>query len=127
MSDILIVDDEEDVAELNAEILTRSGYSVDVFNHADDAIESLRQRDYGLILSDLNMPETDGRQFFETIKRDFPDMINKTGFVTGDTMGRSSLGFLAEANRPSVEKPVSPKELRAFVAEILAASEQVSE
>ena len=117
---ILIVDDEEDVADLNAEILTRAGYQVEVFNHADAALESLQHTAYDLILSDLNMPETDGRGFFEAIKQDFPDMIRRTGFVTGDTMGRSSQSFLQEAKRPCVEKPVSPKELRTFVTEILA-------
>ena len=54
-------------------------------------------------------------------------MIDKTGFVTGDTMGRSSQGFLREAKRPCVEKPVSPKELRSFVIDILAQAEQEPE
>lgn len=121
---ILIVDDEIDVAELNAEILTRSGYEVDVFNQAGAALDYLRSQDYALIISDLNMPGVDGRGFFETIARDFPHMIDRTGFVTGDTMGRSSQTFLRETARPYIEKPVSPKELRTFVAEILAQTEQ---
>lgn len=124
---ILILDDEDDVAELNAEILMRGGYQVDVFNNAPEAVNSLARHDYGLILSDLNMPETDGRGFFDIIKRDFPNLVNRTGFVTGDTMGRASQTFLAEAERPCVEKPVSPKELRAFVAAIIAQAEQVPE
>ncbi|WP_338549411.1 ATP-binding protein [Roseovarius phycicola] len=123
---ILIVDDEEDVAELNAEILTRGGYSVDMFNVADLALESLRNQRYDIILSDLNMPGTDGRGFFEAISQDFPDMVGRTGFVTGDTMGRSSQTFLAEAQRPYIEKPVSPKELRSFVSDILSTTEQGS-
>ncbi len=124
---ILILDDEADVAELNAEILERDGYQVDVFSTAAPAIESLRLHNYDLILSDLHMPEIDGRGFFEIIKDEFPEMITKTGFVTGDTMGRSSQSFLKEANRPCVEKPVSPKELRSFVAKLLVKSGQDSE
>ncbi|MEL7259433.1 MAG: ATP-binding protein, partial [Pseudomonadota bacterium] len=123
---VLIVDDEEDVAELNAEILTRGGYSVDMFNVADQALESLRKQTYDIILSDLNMPDTDGRGFFEAISQDFPDMVGRIGFVTGDTMGRSSHTFLAEARRPYIEKPVSPKELRSFVSDILNKAEQDS-
>ncbi|MFD1157117.1 ATP-binding protein [Roseovarius aestuarii] len=124
---ILILDDETEVAELNAEILTRSGFEVDVFSQASKAVQSMQQHEYGLILSDLNMPETDGRGFFEIIKRDFPHLIDKTGFVTGDTMGRASQTFLAESKRPCVEKPVSPKELRGFVADIIASAEQEPE
>ncbi|WP_120502568.1 ATP-binding protein [Roseovarius sp. EL26] len=121
---VLIVDDEEDVAELNAEILTRAGYQVDVFNQAERAIESLSKHDYGLILSDLNMPQLDGRGFFETIQTEFPDMVDKIAFVTGDTMGRASQTFLRDAQRPCIEKPVSPKELRAFVSELIAEGAQ---
>lgn len=121
---VLIVDDEEDVAELNAEILMRGGYDVDVFSQGDLALESLRHHDYALIISDLNMPGIDGRGFFESITKEFPQMVDRTGFVTGDTMGRASQTFLAEANRPYVEKPVSPKELRAFVADILAPTDR---
>ena len=124
---VLILDDEADVAELNAEILTRAGYCVDVFNHATDAAQSMREQEYELILSDLNMPQTGGREFFEIIKKEFPDMIDKIGFVTGDTMGRASQSFLGETNRPCVEKPVSPRELRTFVTEILTKPEQVAE
>ena len=124
---ILILDDEDDVAELNAEILTRSGYVVDVCNNAAKAAESMARHEYGLVLSDLNMPETDGRGFFEMIKEDFPHLIERTGFVTGDTMGRASQTFLGEVKRPFVEKPVSPKELRTFVADIIAKAEQEPE
>ncbi|MEO3416631.1 ATP-binding protein [Roseovarius sp. CAU 1744] len=124
---VLILDDEDDVAELNAEMLTRAGYDVDVFNHAGQAREALRQGEYGLVLSDLNMPDIDGRGFFGIISSEFPHMIARTGFVTGDTMGRASQTFLAEADRPCIEKPVSPKELRAFVADIIANAEKVSE
>lgn len=124
---VLILDDEDDVAELNAEILTRVGYRVDVFSHANQAADAMTREDYGLILSDLNMPEVDGRGFFEIIKRDFPHLVDRTGFVTGDTMGRASQTFLAEAKRPCVEKPVSPKELRGFVADIIAHAEKGSE
>ena len=123
---ILILDDETDVAELNAEILERSGYLVDVFDEADAALSSMAKRDYALLISDLNMPDIDGRGFFEHISRDFPHLVSRTGFVTGDTMGRASQGFLSEAKRPYIEKPVAPKELRAFVANILSQSAQPS-
>ncbi|MEM6578500.1 MAG: ATP-binding protein, partial [Pseudomonadota bacterium] len=99
---ILILDDETDVAELSAEILERSGYVVDVFNEAGDALASMAKQDYALVISDLNMPDIDGRGFFENISRDFPHLVSRTGFVTGDTMGRSSQGFLSEAKRPFI-------------------------
>lgn len=118
-SRILIVDDEVDVADLNAEILTRSGFEVDVANTAQDGVSLLSKTQYDLVLSDLNMPEMDGRGFFDTIKERHPEMIKRTGFITGDTMGKGSQTFLRDAQRPYLEKPASPKELRAFVSDIL--------
>jgi CheY-like chemotaxis protein/anti-sigma regulatory factor (Ser/Thr protein kinase) len=120
---ILIVDDEVDVADLNAEILTRNGFQVDVANSAMDGAKMMREAEYDIVLSDLNMPEMDGRGFFDTVKAEFPHLTKRIGFVTGDTMGKSSQSFLKEANCPYLEKPASPKELRAFVAEILNRTE----
>ena len=47
-------------------------------------------------------------------------MVPRTGFITGDTLGKASQGFLRESKRPYLEKPVAPTELRAFVAGLLA-------
>ena len=74
-----------------------------------------------VVISDLNMPDIDGRGFFEAIAAEFPELVARTAFITGDTMGRSSQRFLGEADRPFLEKPVSPRELCEFVGGLLAA------
>ncbi len=118
---ILIVDDEAEVAQLNGEILARRGYEVDVTSNVREALALLRGARYDLVVSDLNMPDLDGRGLYEAIVAEFPDLVARTAFVTGDTMGRSSQTFLEEARRPFLEKPVSPRELCDFVAGLLAA------
>ena len=115
---VLVIDDEVDVADLNVEVLQRGGYEADAVHKAELALDMLRNQRYDVVLSDLNMPELDGRGVFEAISRDFPELVSRTGFVTGDTMGRSSQAFLKESRRPYIEKPVSPKELREFVAQL---------
>lgn len=115
---VLVIDDEVDVADLNVEVLQRGGYVADAVHHAENALDMLRNQRYDVVLSDLNMPGLDGRGVFDAISRDFPELVSRTGFVTGDTMGRSSQAFLKESRRPYIEKPVSPKELRDFVAQL---------
>ncbi len=115
---VLVIDDEVDVADLNVEVLERGGYKADAVYEAENAFDMLRAQRYDVILSDLNMPNVDGRTVFEMISKDFPELVSRTGFVTGDTMGKASQVFLKESRRPYIEKPVSPKELRAFVAEL---------
>lgn len=115
---VLVIDDEADVADLNVEVLQRGGYEADAVHHAENALDMLRTRRYDVVLSDLNMPGLDGRGVFEAISKEFPKLVSRTGFITGDTMGRASQAFLEESHRPYVEKPVSPTELRAFVAQL---------
>ena len=117
---ILIVDDEAEVAQLNGEILSRRGYDVDVTSSVREALAMLRGARYDLVVSDLNMPDLDGRGLYDAIAADHPDLLARTAFVTGDTMGRSSQVFLEESGRPFLEKPVSPRELCDFVAGLLS-------
>jgi len=115
----LVVDDEADVAELVSEMLTREGFAVDVANSGTEAIARLNERSYDILLSDLNMPNVDGRGLYEHLAENFPNMLERTAFITGDTMGSSSQRLLQESQRPYLEKPVSPGELRQLVDGIL--------
>ena len=121
---ILIVDDEVDVAEMNGEILRRRGYAVDVAKGAREAIALMRGGSYDLVVSDLNMPDIDGRGLFEAIASEFPRLLPRVAFLTGDTMGRSSQSFLEEVGRPFLEKPASARELGDFVDGLLAATDR---
>ncbi|MEM7302772.1 MAG: ATP-binding protein [Pseudomonadota bacterium] len=116
---ILVVDDERDVGELVAEVLIREGFDVDVVHSGSQALNCLAAASYDVVLSDLNMPDVDGRGLYETVGRDFPSMSNRLGFITGDTMGEASQRLLQESQRPFLEKPVSPREVRDLVYGIL--------
>jgi signal transduction histidine kinase/ActR/RegA family two-component response regulator len=115
----LVVEDEADVADMIREILLRDGYEVDHAGSAEDGLEMIRQRDYGLVLSDLNMPGLSGEGFFDAVARERPDMARRMGFVTGDTMSPAARTFLDTAGRPYLEKPVAPAELRALARDML--------
>ncbi len=109
---VLVVDDELEVAELIAEILKKEGFRVDLAHSGVEAVELLSSNRYDLLLSDLNMPELDGRGLYEIVRDEYPSILDRTAFITGDTMGASSQSLLQESKRPYLEKPVSPAELR---------------
>lgn len=117
---VLVVDDEREVAELITEILKKEGFAVDMAHSGIEAVEMLRGNRYDLLLSDLNMPELDGRGLFKVISDEFPDLADRTAFITGDTMGFASQSLLQESKRPYLEKPVSPSELRELVYRLLS-------
>lgn len=123
----LIVDDEVEVGELNAEILRKEGIEVDFVTSGEEAISRLGSTNYDVFLSDLNMPGVDGRQIYDALVTCFPKMLNKTAYITGDTMGPSSLGLLSESGLPYLEKPVSPAELRDLVGKLLADQKEPSD
>jgi len=116
---VLVVDDETEVAELIAEILQKDGLRVDVAHSGHQALKKLEITRYDLLLSDLNMPELDGRGLYEMVRDKHPDMLERTAFITGDTMGLKSQDLLRQSKRPHLEKPVSPAELRQLVYGIL--------
>ncbi|WP_237215662.1 ATP-binding protein [Ruegeria lacuscaerulensis] len=123
----LVVDDEIEVGELNAEILRREGFEVDFVSSGEEALNRLQISSYDIFLSDLNMPGVDGRKIFEALRTRFPKMLKKTAYITGDTMGESSLGLLKESGLPYLEKPVSPSELRTLVGQLLADQKDLSD
>ncbi len=116
---VLVVDDEVDVGEFIAEVLTKEGFAVDFANSGREALELLDQRAFDVVLSDLNMPEVDGRGLYEALVAHHAHLVSRTAFITGDTMGAVSQKLLKATNRPFLEKPVAPEELRRLVYDLL--------
>jgi PAS domain S-box-containing protein len=114
----LVVDDEEEIANMLAELLEAQGFRVRLAASGAEAKRELAQRDFDLILSDLRMPDVDGPALHAWIAAERPALLDRLGFVTGDTLGPNAVRFLADAGRPTLEKPFTPAGLRAFVATV---------
>jgi PAS domain S-box-containing protein len=116
----LVVDDEPDIAELIAEMLTRDGFAVGVATSCEEAMAELRRRSYDLVLSDVRMPELDGPAFLRRLQNDWPALAERLIFVTGDTLGLGPGTALDKLGRPVIEKPISPEEMRRVIRATLA-------
>ena len=60
MSKILIVEDEESIAELEKDYLELSGFEVSIENDGNAGLEKALNEDYDLLILDLMLPGTDG-------------------------------------------------------------------
>lgn len=60
MAKILIVDDEQDIAELISDVLIDSGFDTTIKNDGYSAIEEIKNTSYDLILLDIMMPNISG-------------------------------------------------------------------
>ena len=60
MSKILIVEDEEAIADLEKDYLELSGFEVEIENRGDVELKRALEEDYDLFILDLMLPEVDG-------------------------------------------------------------------
>jgi len=116
---VLVIEDEEDVADLIREILEGEGMDVEHVSSAEEALAKLESQNFSLILTDLNMPGLGGRGFHQHILRDHPGLAARVAFVTGDSMSPSARAFLDRTERPYLEKPLAPAELRRLARSLL--------
>jgi CheY-like chemotaxis protein len=117
---ILVVEDETNVRELEAEILREEWEHVDTAVDGTDALRLLAEHAYAAIVSDLAMPKMDGRSLYEEVERRWPQAQARLVFVTGYAEAEEYDSFLRQCGVPVVAKPFKIAELlgavkRAFV------------
>jgi len=66
---VLVIDDDDDLAEVVREVLRDSGYAVATVRHGAAALELVRHISPDLILLDLTMPIMDGWSFLGQYRR----------------------------------------------------------
>ena len=116
---ILVIDDESDVSDFIAEVLRNDGHDVTIANSGSEALQHLKRRAFSVILSDLKMPNLDGPSLFEEMKVHHAGLVERLGFISGDTMSAKARTFLSASQRPFLDKPIRPAELREIVAELV--------
>lgn len=69
---ILVVEDDPDLAALEAELLEEYGHHVEVASNGRDALAAVQRTAPDLILLDMKMPVMGGREFAEEYRRAQP-------------------------------------------------------
>jgi nitrogen-specific signal transduction histidine kinase/CheY-like chemotaxis protein len=116
---ILVLDDDERVATALRRILERD-HDVDVATDPRAALERVRGGEsWDVVFCDLMMPEMSGMDWFEEARRAAPDLGARVVFVTGGAFTDAAREFLERVPNARMEKPFTPDEVRAVVAERL--------
>lgn len=113
---ILIVDDSRTIRQQVTFTLSKGGYQVVEAEDGVQGIEKLRNEDgIAMVISDVNMPNMDGLEMVETIKKD--DAINSIPIVMLTTEGSGELISRAKAAGAKgwLVKPFEPDQLIAAV------------
>jgi len=74
MPTVLVVDDEESIRDTLREILEYEDIDVDEAVDGEDALQSIRDETYDLVLLDVKMPKVDGMDVLETIAEEELDL-----------------------------------------------------
>ena len=74
METVLIVDDEKNYPLIMSAVLEEEGFEALVAHSGRQALETLARADIDLVLTDMKMPQMDGIELLERIKRQDPDL-----------------------------------------------------
>ena len=119
---ILIIEDEEAIADLEKDYLELSGFEVHIENRGDTGLQEALNGDYNLIILDLMLPGTDGFEVCRKIreKKDMPILM--VSAKKDDIDKIRGLGLGAD---DYMTKPFSPSELVARVKAHLSRYERL--
>ena len=67
---ILVLDDEDAIADLARSLLEGEGYRVILAPNGREGLRLLREGRFDLVISDVMMPVMDGREFARTVRSD---------------------------------------------------------
>ncbi len=118
---ILLLEDDEALGETIEELLEENGYEVDRVTDGAEAAEKSYDHDYDLYIFDINVPEVDGFDLLESLRRadDATPAIFISAMVDLKTIAK---GFELGAD-DYLKKPFFPEELLIRVNARLAKKE----
>jgi len=119
---ILIVEDEEQLANVIAEHLENAGMQTQVYYRCLPAMRFLKRNFANLMLLDLNLPDSTGFSFLQELRQE--DIRIPTIFVTGaNAEGMKIKGLDEMGGDDYIVKPFSYPELIARIRAVLRRSE----
>ena len=116
---ILVVDDEPIISRVCAKTLTAEGYEVDIAVNGLVAKNMVSENEYDLCLVDVRTPEMNGIEFYHCLEQEYPELLDKVIFATGDVLSGNVATFLKDSGARYLAKPFTPSELKATVREAL--------
>lgn len=107
--DILVVDDNQDLAESLADVLEMSGHDVSLAYSGEEAIEIYSKREFDHVLMDVKMPGINGVESFLEMRKIKPDarVVLMTGYAVEELLNKARQNGAAAI----IYKPVAMDQL----------------
>jgi two-component system NtrC family sensor kinase len=117
---VLLIDDEEGLRRAVLNFLKRRGMHATAVGDGADALRALHREHFDVIVSDVRMPGMSGGEFLKRLRQDYPAMVNRLVFTTGDTFATDTAELLRDAGVPSLVKPYDFAKLEALLHDVAA-------
>ena len=108
----LVIDDEVEIAAILADCLTPLGIESVLASDGKAALERLAETAFDAVFCDVSMPGMDGITFYNQLKVANPFLANRLVFISGDVLHREWDKLKAAGDRPIIEKPFDPQQVR---------------
>lgn len=106
-ANILIVDDEEEIRSLLAEIIEDNTKELYTAGDGQEALEILKNNKVDLVLSDIQMPNMDGMELLEKATQLYPGLLFL--FITGFGNVQNSRIIMRSGAYDIIDKPFEEK------------------
>ena len=93
---VLIVDDNRNLAFALAIGLRRAGFAVDFVGHGEEALERLAERHFDAVLADVEMPQISGLELVREVEKRYPQTSLIIMSASDKPEGLHQLPFLAK-------------------------------
>jgi len=110
---ILVVDDDQIIRESLCEFLKLEGFQCRGADGFNSALKELEKQDYNLVITDVNMPQTDGFELLRVIRKRYPELV--TIVITGYGTIESAVDAIKMGAYDYLTKPIIDDEIRIIV------------
>jgi DNA-binding NtrC family response regulator len=124
-SRLLLVDDDPLIVNSLCEFLRLEGYQVDSAPDGARAVEMLAANRYNLVITDVNMPRTNGLELLRTIRNHYPDVVVLV--ITGYGTIENAVEAVKMGAFEYLTKPIIDDEIRVTIQKALKQQTLLSE
>ncbi len=112
---ILIIEDDEAIANLEKRILEQEPYEVEIAGDGFEGLKKIMNRNYDIIISDFTMPRMKGDEFYLEVQKVAKGLEKRIIFVTGYIND-----FIESTGNKYLVKPFSNKMFLQKIKEFLS-------
>ena len=114
---ILIIDDERPILMTLEALLNRHGYQTETATTATLGLRAMKTNPAALVLLDLQLPDADGLETLERLKKDFGD--SQVIILTAHDSLNNAIESIKRGAFHFISKPYAPEELLSLVEQAL--------